>query len=119
MNHVADKDQGPKTALIRVLGAVVAAFALLLAVAAPVAAQSTVLAVCAPHAEVAERLDSNYSEAPAAIGLASNGSIIELFSTVDGSTWTLIMTTPDGTSCTMAAGQAWETFPTTALGPQA
>lgn len=119
MNHVADKDQGPKTALIRVLGAGGAAFALLLAVAAPVAAQSTVLAVCAPHAEVAERLDSNYSEAPAAIGLASNGSIIELFSTADGATWTLVMTMPDGTSCTMAAGQAWETFPTTALDPQA
>ena len=119
MNHVADEDQGPRTALIRVLGAVGAAFALLLAVAAPVAAQSPMLAVCAPHAEVAERLDSKYSEAPAAIGLASNGGIIELFSTADGATWTLVMTMPDGTSCTVAVGRAWATFPATALDPQA
>ncbi len=54
------------------------------------------------------------------MGLASNGGIIELFSTGDRSTWTLVMTMPNGTSCALAAGQAWENImPTIALGPQA
>ncbi len=120
MRYTVDTRENPKFAFVRVFGA---ALALLVAAAAPASAgppaQSPALSVCATHADVAKRLDSGYSETPTAIGLASNGSVIELFSTVDGSTWTLIMTMPDGTSCTMAAGEAWETFAKIALGPQA
>jgi hypothetical protein len=29
------------------------------------------------------------------------------------------MTMPDGTSCTVAAGEAWDTFPPIAIGPEA
>ena len=123
MKHTIDTRESPKVTLVRVFGAVGAALALLLVAAAPASAappvQSPAQLVCAAHADVAQQLDSGYSETPAAIGLASNGGVIELFSTVDGSTWTLVMTTPDGTSCTMAAGEAWETFAKIALGPQA
>ena len=123
MTYTIDTRESPKFTFVRVFGAVGVALALLLAATAPAPAgppaQSPAQSVCAAHAEVAKRLNSGYSETPTAIGLASNGGVIELFSTVDGSTWTLVMTMPDGTSCTMAAGQAWETFAKIALGPQA
>ena len=127
MRYTIDTRKSPTFTLVRVFGAVGITLALLLAAAAPASAappaqapaQSPAQIVCATHAEVAKRLDSGYSETPTAIGLASNGAVIELFSTTDGSTWTLVMTLPDGTSCTMAAGESWETFAKIALGPQA
>lgn len=35
---------------------------------------------------------------------------IEVYASPDG-TWTIVTTRPDGMSCLMAAGQAWETLP--------
>ena len=46
-----------------------------------------------------------------ALGLASGGRLVEVFSTEDGSTWTLLLTAPDGTSCMMAEGQGWSALP--------
>ncbi len=115
MKYMTITRESPKAAMLRVFGAVGLALALLLAVVAQVSAQS----VCATHARVAKQLESQYAEAPIAIGLVSNGGVIELFSTRDGSTWTLVMTMPDGRSCAVAAGQGWETLSSVALGPQA
>ncbi len=42
-----------------------------------------------------------------AIGLTGNGSVIELFTTGDGSTWTIVITSPDGLSRVVAAGESW------------
>ncbi len=115
MKYTTIPRESPKAAMLRVFGAVGIALALLLAVAAPASAQSA----CATHARVAEQLESRYAEAPIAIGLASTGGVIELFSTRDGSTWTLVMTMPDGKSCPVVAGQGWESLPPIAPGPQA
>ena len=104
-----------KTAVIRVVGAATLALALLFGVRAPASAQT----VCATHAEVTKKLDKVYSEGPIGIGLASNGGVIEMFSTSDGSTWTIVMTMPDGKSCVMASGETWETLPWKPLGPMA
>ena len=119
MRYLTSMRESPKAALLRVFGAAGLALGLLLGVAASASAQSPAPASCATHAEVAKRLDSRYAEAPIGMGLASNGGVIELFSTGDRSTWTLVITMPNGTSCALAAGQAWETMPTIALGPQA
>ncbi len=93
-------------ALLRVFGVAGLAMALLSGVTVPVSAQPT----CATHAKLAKYLEIQYSETPTAIGLASNGGVIQLFTTSEGSTWTLIITMPDGTSCAMASGQGWENF---------
>lgn len=63
---------------------------------------------CATRAKVLNHLSANYSEAPVAIGLAENGGVIELLTSGQGSTWTIIITMPDGTSCMLAAGEDWE-----------
>lgn len=76
---------------------------------APAEAQS----VCATRGQIIDSLESEYAEAPQALGMGNDGNVIELLTTQDGSTWTLLLTMPDGTSCVVAAGEAWE-----ALNPQ-
>ena len=66
---------------------------------------------CNERATLIEQLDSRYAEAPVAMGLASNGSLIEILTSGSGTTWTILMTMPDGTACLIAAGQEWETIP--------
>ena len=103
------------TAVLGGLGAVALAVALVVGFRATASAQS----MCTTRAQVTKQLDSRYSEAPVAIGLSRNGGVVEVLSTSDGSTWTMIITMPDGTSCMMAAGEAWENLPASLRGPKA
>ncbi len=104
-----------KTAVLGGLAATALAVAPVVGLRATAFAQS----VCTTRGEVTKQLDSRYSEAPVAIGLAKSGGVIEVFATTDGSTWTIIITMPDGTSCMMAAGEAWENLPAWLRGPKA
>ena len=70
----------------------------------PVSAQY----VCMPHAEVEKQLSVNYGEVPIALGLGSSGAVFEVFATADGMSWTIIVTSTNGTSCLLAEGVAWE-----------
>ncbi|CAA7614166.1 hypothetical protein [Magnetospirillum sp. UT-4] len=85
---------------------------LALAPTAIVAADS----ICAPREVLLASLSREYTEAPKAIGLANNGAVVELLTAPDGGTWTILMTRPDGTSCVVAAGEAWDTLPQVAGG---
>jgi hypothetical protein len=49
-----------------------------------------------------------FSEAPIAAGLASNGALIEVLTSGNGSTWTIIVSKPNGPSCLVAAGESWQ-----------
>lgn len=60
-----------------------------------------------PRAEVVEQLDTRYAETQAAVGVTDEGGVIEVFTTNDGSTWTLVLTKTDGTSRVIAAGETW------------
>ncbi len=115
MTHSTFTRESPKIAMLRVFGATALALALLLGVQSSASAQS----VCATHGEVTKRLGSAYSETQVAIGLASNGGVVEVFSTDDGATWTIVMTMPNGMSCVVASGEAWEQTEEVALGPTA
>ncbi len=102
MNTLNSHVSKPAAAFTRI----VAAMALLLGLAlvsVPAEAQS----VTAPRAEIVKQLGNAYAEAPVAIGLTGNGSVIELFTTGDGSTWTIVITSPDGLSRVVAAGESW------------
>ena len=81
----------------------VATFALGLAVTPAYAAGQP---VCGALNDVKFDLEKSYSETPIACGLASAGMMIEVFASEEG-TFTIIATKPDGTSCLMAAGEAW------------
>ena len=104
-----------KTAVLGGLAATALAVAPVVGVRAAAFAHS----VCTTRAEATKQLYSRYSEAPVAIGLAKSGGVIEVFATTDGSTWTIVITMPDGTSCMMAAGEAWENLPALVRGPKA
>jgi hypothetical protein len=76
---------------------------------------------CPQRANVTEYLAKNYHEAPVAMGLANNGGVIEIFSSGDGTTWTILLTMPNGQTCMVAAGTGWEGVPLVATvdGPEA
>lgn len=80
------------------------AIAALLALAcSPAAAQGS----CLPRADALAQLAEKYGETPYEIGLAADGAVLELIASEEGRTWTILRTTPDGRTCTVAAGEAW------------
>jgi len=83
-------------------------------IALPASAQT----VCGERNDFLSHLSRQYHEAPAAMGLVSNGALLEILTSKKGS-WTVIVTRPDGTSCVVAAGESWEELPKLAAGPQA
>ena len=75
--------------------------------------------LCNKRGEVMKNLTANYNEAPVALGMASNGGVLEVLSSKDGATWTVLLTTPDGNSCLVAMGNSWESVKFVAGGPDA
>ena len=61
--------------------------------------------------KVVEQLGRDYAEQPTAMGLASNGGVLELFTAAGGATWTLVLTMPNGLSVLLAAGEGWVDLP--------
>jgi hypothetical protein len=74
------------------------------AIAAPAAAQTK---RCAEREMITERLTSGYGETFAGGGMRNQESIFEVWLSPENGTWTILMTTPDGRSCVMAAGTDW------------
>lgn len=77
-----------------------------LATAVPAAAQQA--NVCGKRPDVLGQLSARHSEAPTAMGLSSNGHMVEVLASPAGATWTIIVTLPNGLSCLMAVGEHWE-----------
>jgi hypothetical protein len=67
---------------------------------------------CHSHTDLTEMLDQKFAEQPTAIGLQSNGQLVEVFVANDGTSWTIVVTRPDGWSCIVAVGEHWELRPT-------
>ncbi|MER8447642.1 hypothetical protein NKH52_31205 [Mesorhizobium sp. M1066] len=63
---------------------------------------------CAPRPELLKQLSDRFKEAPVALGLAKNGSVIEVLTSDDGETWTIMVSQPNGSSCLVAVGEGWE-----------
>ena len=67
-------------------------------------------AACGERSAVLTTLKGKYAEKPESMGLAGNGTVVEVLSSEDG-TWTIIMTAPNGVSCLLAAGDYWRRLP--------
>ncbi len=65
---------------------------------------------CNPRTEVVGHLAKKYGEAPVAIGVTNKGGLVEVLTTGDGNTWTIIVSMPNGTSCMVAAGEGWRSM---------
>ncbi len=75
--------------------------------ALPAQAQS----LCGNRAGILGKLSNGYSENASAMGLSSNGGVVEVLTSPKGESWTIIITMPNGVSCLIAAGESWETLP--------
>jgi hypothetical protein len=63
--------------------------------------------LCGTREDLLQRLAIEYEEAPVGVGLASNGAVVELLTSKAG-TWTLMATPPDGPTCLIGTGEAWQ-----------
>ncbi len=115
MAFTPPKNQSVAGAIIRIFGAIGLALTLPMMTAfmvRPAAAQT----VCVAHADLIQQLSRKYAEEPMALGLGSDGSVMQLFTSKDGETWTLVRITPDGTSCMIAGGESWTNIPARVAG---
>ena len=83
-------------------------FGLVAMLAATQASQAQTQNRCAPRAAVIERLASAFSETRQSIGMAANGTVVEMFASTDTGTWTITLTRPDGVTCLVADGHGFE-----------
>ena len=72
--------------------------------AAPAVAQPQ----CDDRAKVLAHLATKYQESSVAIGVTSSGGLVEVLNSPEGKTWTIIVTTPQGMTCLLAAGDGWQ-----------
>lgn len=63
---------------------------------------------CNTRASIHTQLAEKYKETPIASGITASGALVEIFSTSDGRTWTMIITAPNGLSCLVGSGEAWK-----------
>lgn len=92
--------------LIRdVFGASVLTIAVSAAYHAPANAQRM---ICEDRDRLIDILGERFDETQRGFGLQNDGRVFELYASPDGS-WTAVITMPDGTSCLIAAGEAWTT----------
>ncbi len=63
---------------------------------------------CTARAVMVEKLNERFGESRQSVGLTPGGQAIEMFAHPETGTWTILLTSPNGTSCMMASGHAYE-----------
>jgi hypothetical protein len=101
-----------KSPLLRSCASALGAAILLTMSSAPAASAP----MCGARSEILKQLSARYREVPVALGVSSNGSLVELLTSERGSTWTLMISQPNGPSCLVAAGEGWEELKRVAVG---
>jgi hypothetical protein len=73
----------------------------------PAQAQS----VCGPRDDIVRHLGERYGETRQSLGLAGGRGVVELYANSESGSWTILITSPQGTACLMAAGDSFEQEP--------
>ena len=74
---------------------------------------------CNERDNVLALLAKKYKETPIAAGVTNTGGLVEVLTDMKSGTWTIIVTTPKGMSCLVAAGEGWRNMEQIALEPEA
>ncbi len=74
---------------------------------------------CNERDNVLELLAKKYKETPIAAGVTNTGGLVEVLTDHKSGTWTIIVTTPQGMSCLVAAGEGWRSMVQVSLEPEA
>ena len=72
---------------------------------------------CNTRESVLRQLAEKYGEAPVAIGVTHNGALMEVIAQPGGRTWSIVITSPQGMSCLVAAGEGWRLVEPMPRGP--
>ncbi|HEX2478584.1 MAG TPA: hypothetical protein VHK45_04850 [Geminicoccaceae bacterium] len=95
----------------------------MLGLTSPAAAQAPsgngLAPACHSHADLTKMLQQKFAEHPSALGVQANGHLVEVFVSNQGTSWTIVVTRPDGWSCIVAVGENWESLPHHVTGPLA
>jgi hypothetical protein len=90
--------------MLWVVGWLLVIVVLVLCACLPALAQSQ----CGLRAAVIEHLAVKFGETRRSVGLAANSTVMETFASDATGTWTITVTTPQGMTCLIASGQAFE-----------
>ena len=111
---MARPDRTARTAL----RALIAALAVSLATPLPAQAQSV---PCGDGAGIIAHLEKAWGEDTAAVALDAGGGWVQILANPKTGTWSLLVTRPDGLTCLVMSGEAWEPIapppPSTGSGP--
>lgn len=114
MDHKRDEQRGIETAtglaeryrtMKRAIFATLVSVGIAAAYSVPASAQG---ASCAERNLIVDRLSTKYGETRQSAGLNQNNGMVEVFASDQTGTWTILVTMPNGMSCLMAAGKAWQ-----------
>ena len=64
--------------------------------------------VCGERNDVLTKLASDFREQPASAALTSDGQLLEVLKSDSKMTWSILITSPQGVSCIVAAGESWQ-----------
>ncbi len=74
---------------------------------------------CDRRERVLGLLAEKYQETPVAVGVTTQGSLVEVLSDDAGKTWTIVVTSPQGISCLLLTGEGWKKLQQVAQDPEA
>ena len=93
------------------------AFAGLVLPASPAGAQmARPQMVCGKRTDMVRQLGEKYGESRRSLGLSGARGVVEIFASEATGSWTILLTSPQGTACLMAAGEAFQIVPVKAVG---
>lgn len=95
------------------------ALAFAFALVIPNLVQAQVKPPCDERKNVLETLEKKYEEVPTSFGVTMQGGLVEVITSEDGSTWSILVSTPGGMTCLVAAGEGWRDRPRKTTGPDA
>jgi hypothetical protein len=72
--------------------------------------------LCGERDEILKRLEQRHDETPQALGLSSDGGVLELLVSPSGG-WTILVTYPKRPTCVVAVGEAWQALQLTSGEP--
>lgn len=64
--------------------------------------------VCGQREDIVAQLESKYGEVRRSYGLQQGRGVVEVFANGDSGSWTILVTSPQGKTCLMAAGEAFQ-----------
>jgi len=81
------------------------------AIAPPAFAQAT----CAERTKITDNLVKNFGESHIGGGLQSGTQMIEIWSSAETGSFTILLTRANGISCIVSSGQNWDSFVTASM----